>query len=76
MYEQLFTTAEVADLFRVSVQTVRVWRLSGRLRGVRIGKGLRFLRRDIERALGAPLVLSRSEDEFADAERARLVAAV
>jgi len=49
--EPLLTAPEVAGLFRVSVQTVRVWRLRGRLPGVRLGKGIRFRRRDVENAL-------------------------
>ncbi len=45
----LFTTAEVAEVFGVDVQTVRRWEQAGRITCVRLPSGLRrFRREDIE----------------------------
>ena len=55
----VLTTQEVAALFRVTTETVRAWRMAGRLPGVRIGKELRFRLRDVEKALGISVDLAR-----------------
>jgi excisionase family DNA binding protein len=46
---ELLTPAEVAALLRVEVQTLSVWRCSGRggLRFVRVGKSIRYRRADV-----------------------------
>lgn len=49
---QLLTPKEVAQLFRVSIPTVRRWAFDGRLPGIKIGKMLRFHAGAVERALG------------------------
>jgi excisionase family DNA binding protein len=48
----LLKTREVALLFRVSCNTVWLWYRDGRLPGLRVGRDLRFRRRDVEALLG------------------------
>lgn len=40
--EKLYTTKEIADTFRVSVYTVRIWAARGLPGAVKIGKSWRF----------------------------------
>lgn len=42
MIERHYTAQEVADLFSLNVETIRREAARGKLRFVRIGKGLRF----------------------------------
>ncbi|MGD0463965.1 MAG: helix-turn-helix domain-containing protein [Tepidisphaeraceae bacterium] len=46
---ELRTPAEVAALLRVNVQTLALWRCTGRsgLRFIRIGKSIRYRRADV-----------------------------
>jgi len=45
--EEILTVAQVAEQFRVTPQTVRAWIDSGKLKGGRVGKAYRILRRDV-----------------------------
>jgi excisionase family DNA binding protein len=45
------TTAEVSELLRVSIWTVREWRQKGYLKGMKIGRTIRFERSEVERAV-------------------------
>lgn len=49
--DELLTSSEVADRFRVSLTTVTRWARTGEVPAIRIGKVLRFRRSDIEQAL-------------------------
>lgn len=49
MTEQLLTTDEAADYLRVHVETVRFWIRTGRLAAVKVGRGWRIRRGDLER---------------------------
>ena len=49
--ERLLTLLEVADLLRVSPQTVRAWVRRNRLHPVRLCRRLLFDRREIDRLL-------------------------
>ena len=49
--DELYEADEVADLFRVSVATVRHWRRTGVLPAIKIGGIYRFRRSDIDRIL-------------------------
>ena len=51
MNEALLTTSEVAELLRLSQETVRRLLLSGELRGVQIGRSYRIPRSAIESLL-------------------------
>ncbi len=52
--EELFTTIQVAELFKVSAQTVSAWRKSGTLKAVIIGAGHpRFRRSAIDELIAA-----------------------
>ncbi len=46
---EVLTSAEVADLLKVHLSSVRRWSRTGKLKGYRLGKGgdWRFLRRDV-----------------------------
>jgi excisionase family DNA binding protein len=48
----LMRTAEVADYLRVSTKTVYRWVDSGRLTAVKVGRGLRFRKVDVEASVG------------------------
>jgi excisionase family DNA binding protein len=45
--DEILTVAQVADQFGVTPQTVRAWIGSGKLKGGRVGKAYRILRRDV-----------------------------
>jgi excisionase family DNA binding protein len=45
--DEILTVSQVADQFRVTPQTVRAWIDSGKLKGGRVGKAYRILRRDV-----------------------------
>ena len=49
MTEQLFTTEDAAEFLRVHVETVRFWIRTGRLAAVKVGRGWRIRRSEIER---------------------------
>lgn len=51
MNEPLMTTAEVAEMLRVSSLTVRLWVAGGQLKSLRAGKKHRFRRSDVEEFL-------------------------
>lgn len=51
MADELLTTAEVADLLRVTRQTLTRWRKDGKLPAVKIGRLVRFKRSDVEALL-------------------------
>lgn len=38
----MLTTAQVAQVFNVSEATVRAWHKSGKLRGVKVGRDIRW----------------------------------
>ena len=46
--EQLYTTKEIADTFRVSVYTVRTWAARGLPGAVKIGKSWRFTNETVD----------------------------
>jgi excisionase family DNA binding protein len=48
---ELMTVKEVARLFRRSERTIREWVRKGRLKPVRIGRSVYFLRSEVERLL-------------------------
>lgn len=51
-HPDLLTTAEVAEMCRVSVETVRRWRYDGDLPYVRLGyRTIRHFRRDVHRLI-------------------------
>jgi excisionase family DNA binding protein len=45
--DEILTVAHVAEQFGVTPQTVRAWIDSGKLKGGRVGKAYRILRRDV-----------------------------
>lgn len=45
--DEILTVAQVAEQFGVTPQTVRAWIDSGKLKGGRVGKAYRILRRDV-----------------------------
>lgn len=45
--DEILTVAQVAEQFAVTPQTVRAWIDSGKLKGGRVGKAYRILRRDV-----------------------------
>lgn len=45
--DEILTVAQVADQFGVTPQTVRAWIDTGKLKGGRVGKAYRILRRDV-----------------------------
>lgn len=47
--EDVFTAAEAADHFRVSLDTVKRWLKAGRLKGAKVGRAWRISRKEIER---------------------------
>ena len=47
----LLDTADVSRIFQVTKATVRRWYADGLVPGLRIGRALRFRRRDVERAI-------------------------
>ena len=49
MTEQLFTTEDAAEFLRVHVETVRFWIRTGRLAAVKVGRGWRIRRGDLDR---------------------------
>ena len=49
--KRLLTTAQVAEIFSASPDTVRRWRRVGKLRGLRVGREWRWRTDDIERLL-------------------------
>lgn len=51
----LQTSDELAAFFKVSVRTIRDWHRRGRLRGVRIGRQLRFRQSDVDAIIRAQL---------------------
>jgi excisionase family DNA binding protein len=48
---ELLTRIEVANLFGVSLPTVREYTLSGKLKGYRIGRRVRYKRAEVEQSL-------------------------
>ena len=49
-HDTLLTSSEVADRFRVHVETVRRWARSGELEAIRLPSGqMRFAQGDVER---------------------------
>ena len=55
----ILTSAEVAEIFRVSISTVKGWTMDKKISSIRTpGRGIRFRRQDIEAILsttyGAP----------------------
>ncbi len=48
---ELMTAAEVADLLGVPVSTVREWGRNGTLPRIKLGRHVRFLRGQVERAI-------------------------
>lgn len=53
--EKLYTPKEVADLFSVSVYTVREWVKKGKMNAIRLpnGKHIRFTETEVRRLAGA-----------------------
>ena len=49
----LLTTTDLARIFRVRRKTIREWSAQGKLRSMRVGRGLRFSPREVERLLAA-----------------------
>jgi excisionase family DNA binding protein len=49
--DELLSRQQVADMLRVSVVTVAIMTKDGRLRGARIGRQIRYRRKDILKAL-------------------------
>ena len=47
----LLSTAEMAAIFRVSVETIRRWRSLGKVQALRVGRGFRFRPADVTRLL-------------------------
>ncbi len=45
---ELLTTAEVAGMLKVNAETIRRWHRAGKLRGIRIGKAIRFEQASVE----------------------------
>jgi excisionase family DNA binding protein len=45
--DEILTVAQVAEQFCVTPQTVRAWIDSGKLKGGRVGKAYRIVRRDV-----------------------------
>jgi excisionase family DNA binding protein len=47
--DELLTEAELADLLKVSVRTVRAWRVEGTgPPALRLGRGVRYRRREVD----------------------------
>jgi excisionase family DNA binding protein len=60
--DEILTVAQVADQFGVTPQTVRAWIDSGKLKGGRVGKAYRILRRDVYAMVDQAAVERRSRD--------------
>lgn len=49
--QEFYTAQELAELLRIHEATVRRLEKAGKLKGVRLGRSVRYRRRDVEAAL-------------------------
>jgi excisionase family DNA binding protein len=71
--DDILSVAQVAAEFAVTEQTVRSWLASGKLKGGRVGKAYRILRRDVFAMLEVAAATRRESDrDFWDRPQSEL----
>lgn len=48
---KLYTMQEIADMFQVALVTVKYWRKNGILKGIKVGRAVRFTQEEINNLL-------------------------